>query len=150
MIYKIVCVGKLKEAYLTAMIKEYEKKINKNNRITIVQLEDEKIPKNPSEVTRLKIMETEGEKISRNISNDEYVISLCINGKQCTGNEFRRVISSAVEKGYDKITFIIGGSLGLTEKIINNSDYRLSFSSMTFPHQLMRAMLLDAISTILE
>jgi 23S rRNA (pseudouridine1915-N3)-methyltransferase len=145
MIYKIICVGRIKEQYLNDKISEYEKKINGRDRVVIVQVDDEKIPKNSSETINRKIVEVECEKIEKHIENDEYVIALCIEGKQCSSSELGQIIDRAGDKGYDKITFIIGGSLGLTDKLIRKADFKLSFSAMTFPHQLMRVMLLDAI-----
>jgi 23S rRNA (pseudouridine1915-N3)-methyltransferase len=145
MIYRIICAGNIKEKYFTDKIKEYTDKINARHQIEIIQVDDEKIPKNTSDTINRKIVETECEKMKKHINNGEYVIALCIEGKQCNQKEFGEVIRKAAERGCEKVDFVIGGSLGLSDSIIKEADYKLSFSSMTFPHQLMRVMLLDAI-----
>ena len=142
---KIICIGKLKEKYLKEAIAEYSKRLSRFCKIEIKELSDEKIPDSAHEAEEQKIISVEGEKIMKCIGADEYVISLCVEGKQLSSTEFADEISKITLSGNSTITFIIGGSLGLDEKIKNMSRMKLSFSKMTFPHQLMRIVLAEQI-----
>lgn len=141
----IICVGRLKEDYLSDGIKEYAKRLSRFTTVNIIELPDEKIPDNASESICEKIKETEGKKILAKIGKDDYVISLCVEGKQLPSEDFASTISDVLLSGKSTISFIIGGSLGLDEEIKKISDLRLSFSKMTFPHQLMRLVLIEQI-----
>ena len=142
---KIVCVGKLKEKYLKDAIDEYTKRLSRFCTVQIIELSDEKIPDNASLAEEEKVLEAEGEKILKNISSSDYVFSLCVEGKALSSEEFAQKLSSVALSGKSTICFVIGGSLGLSKAVKARSDFRLSFSKMTFPHQLMRVFLTEQI-----
>ena len=142
---KIICIGKLKEKYLKDAISEYSKRLSRFCKLEIIELNDEKIPDSAHEAEELKVISAEGEKIMKHIGADEYVISLCVEGKQLSSPEFADEISKITLSGNNTISFIIGGSLGLDDNIKKKSNLRLSFSKMTFPHQLMRVFLVEQI-----
>ena len=142
---KIVCVGKLKEKYLKDAIDEYTKRLSRFCTARITELSDEKIPDNPSLAEEEKVLEAEGEKILKCISPSDYVISLCVEGKALSSEEFAQKLSDIALSGKSTICFVIGGSLGLSQRVKARSDFRLSFSKMTFPHQLMRVFLTEQI-----
>lgn len=146
---KLIAVGKLKEKYLRNKLEEYKKVIEKRNKITIIELADESIPKNAGETINTSIKKKEGERILEHIDNTDYVIALCIDGKPLSSKEFAKVIDDGTKKSNGKMVLVIGGSLGLDDKVINRADYKLSFSKMTFPHQLMRIMLLEQMANYL-
>jgi 23S rRNA (pseudouridine1915-N3)-methyltransferase len=142
---KIICVGKIKEKYLKDAIDEYSKRISRFAKLEIIEISDEKIPDNASRSEEEKVIKTEGEKIEKYILPKDYVIALCVEGKNISSNEFADKISKITLSGASSIAFIIGGSLGIYEKIKKISNFNLSFSQMTFPHQLMRVILLEQI-----
>lgn len=142
---KIICLGKLKEKYLKDGIAEYTKRISRFATVEIIELQDEKIPDNASDAECEKIKATEGKKILSKIKNDEYIYSLCVEGTQLCSEDFAKDIEKAALSGFNTITFIIGGSLGLSNEVKNISHKKLSFSLMTFPHQLMRLILTEQI-----
>lgn len=135
---KIICVGKIKENYLRDAIEEYKKRLSKYTKIEIIELQDEGL------MEKDKTIKIEGEKISKNINSKDFIVTLEINGKQLTSEEFAGVIDANLIN-HSCITFIIGGSYGLSEEVIKISNYHLSFSKMTFPHQLFRVLLLEQI-----
>lgn len=139
----IVCVGKIKENYLKDAINEYSKRLSKYCKLNIIELNDEPIPNNLNEKISENIKINEGIKILSQIKNS-YVITLDLKGKQFTSEEF----SDKLEKlslNNSSITFIIGGSLGVSEDVLEKSNELISFSKMTFPHQLIRVFLLEQI-----
>lgn len=148
--FKIICVGKIKETYYVNIIENYRKQIEKFHEIKIIQYDDEKIPQNASEVIKQRIVEKESRLCMTGIEKGDYVIVLCIDGKKCTTKEFSKKIDDIRERGYQTVTFLIGGSLGMSEALIRKADFKLSFSDMTFPHQLMRVMLMDQIQLICD
>ncbi len=135
---KLVCVGKLKEKYLKEACAEYSKRISGFGKIDIIEVQDEKDD-------RPDAIAIEGDKILRNIRNTEYVVALEIDGEGQSSEQLARRMSSLAVKGISDITFVIGGSNGLHETVSKRADYKLSFSKMTFPHQLARVMLLEQI-----
>lgn len=141
----IITVGKIKEKYLKDAITEYTKRLSRYCRLEIIEVSDEKTPDQASEVVEDGIRDKEGEKILRYIKDDAYVITLEINGRMLTSEELADKIDTLGIKGSSHITFIIGGSIGLGREVLKRSDYALSFSKMTFPHQLMRVILLEQI-----
>ena len=141
----IICVGKIKEKYLTDAIAEYSKRLSKYCKLEIIQLQDEKTIENASETVNKQIKDKEGERILKNIPDDSYVITLEINGEMISSEKMADKINSLGITGTSHITFIIGGSLGLSKNVSKRSNYKLSFSKMTFPHQLMRVILLEQI-----
>ncbi len=150
MLFKIICVGKIKEEYYSSQIQELCKQINKKNRVEIIQSEDEKIPKNASDAVKQKIIETESRNSLASIGKNDFVIALCIEGKKYTTEQFAEIIRQAEEREYEAVSFLIGGSLGTSNELIRRADVKMSFSDMTFPHQLMRVMLLDQIRIICD
>lgn len=150
MLFKIICVGKIKEEYYSSQIQELCKQINKKNRVEIIQSEDEKIPKNASDAVKQKIIETESRNSLASIGKNDFVIALCIEGKKYTTEQFAAIIRQAEGREYEAVSFLIGGSLGTSNELIRRADVKMSFSDMTFPHQLMRVMLLDQIRIICD
>ncbi len=142
---KIICVGKLKEKYLKDAVDEYSKRLGRFCNLEITELSDEKIPENASDGEEKKVLMGEGQKILGKISSGDYVVSLCVEGKQKSSEDFASCLSDLALSGKSTVCFIIGGSLGLSDEVKNRSDMRLGFSMMTFPHQLMRVFLLEQI-----
>lgn len=141
----MITVGKIKETYLKDAIAEYTKRLSKYCKLEIVEVADEKTPDQPSDVVESGIRDKEGERIIKHIKEEAYVISLEIKGKLLTSEELAKKIDTLGVQGTSHIIFIIGGSIGLSEAVMARSNYALSFSKMTFPHQLMRVILLEQI-----
>lgn len=141
----IITVGKIKEKFLKDAIAEYSKRLGKYCKLEIIEVADEKTPDNASEVVEDLIRTKEGERILKQVKEDSFVITLEINGKQLTSEELAHKIDSLGIQGQSHLTFIIGGSIGLGREVLARSNYALSFSKMTFPHQLMRVILLEQI-----
>ena len=141
----IITVGKLKEKYLKQGIDEYLKRLTAYAKVEIIELPDEKAPETLSDVEMLQIKDKEGERILSKINPDAHVIALAIEGKMKTSEELADTIDKLGTYGKSKITFIIGGSLGLSQEVMKRADEALSFSKMTFPHQLMRLILVEQI-----
>ena len=141
----IVCVGKIKEKYLKLGIDEFKKRLSKYCKLEIIELEDEKAPENLSDKEMLMIKEKEGKKILSKIKDNSYVIALAIDGTNLSSEELAETINKLGVRGISNITFVIGGSLGLSDEVLSRADYKLSFSKMTFPHQLMRLILLEQV-----
>ena len=141
----LITVGKIKEKYLKDAIAEYSKRLSRYCKLEIVEVADEKTPDNASDTVEDAIRDKEGERILKYIKEDAYVITLEIAGKVLTSEEMAEKIEKLGVQGTSHIIFIIGGSIGLGREILKRSDYALSFSKMTFPHQLMRVILLEQI-----
>ncbi|MDM5220244.1 23S rRNA (pseudouridine(1915)-N(3))-methyltransferase RlmH [Peribacillus sp. NJ11] len=141
----IITVGKLKEKYLKQGIAEYTKRLSAYANIELVEVPDEKAPENLSAADMDIVKQKEGERILAKVSPDSYVITLEINGKQLTSEQLATHMDQLATYGKSKIAFIIGGSLGLGNEVLSRSDYALSFSKMTFPHQLMKLVLVEQI-----
>lgn len=141
----IICVGKIKEKYLNMAIDEYTKRLSKYCKLQIIEVQDEKTDENASDAMNDIVKCKEGERILKNIKDDAYVITLEILGKMITSVELAEHIEQLGVNGKSNITFVIGGSLGLSDEVSKRADYKLSFSKMTFPHQLMRVILLEQI-----
>lgn len=141
----LITVGKIKEKYLKDAIAEYSKRLSKYCKLEIVEVADEKTPDNASETVENMIRDKEGERILKNVKDDAYVITLEIKGKLLTSEELADKINTLGIQGKSHICFIIGGSIGLGDEVLKRSDYALSFSKMTFPHQLMRVILLEQV-----
>lgn len=139
----VVCVGKIKESYFTDAIKEYSKRLSRYCKLTICELKDEATPDHLSSNEKNMILEKEGTRILEKIQDSSYVIALCIEGKQKSSEELAAQIEQLTSSGYSHIVFVIGGSLGLSDQVKKRADFKLSFSPMTFPHQLMRVILLE-------
>lgn len=141
----IITVGKVKESYFRGAIEEYSKRLSKYCKLDIVEVADEKTPDKASETEETQIKEKEAERIMKHVREDAYVIALAIEGKQLDSVELSNKIESLGIQGKSHIQFVIGGSLGLHSSVLSRADYKLSFSKMTFPHQLMRVILLEQI-----
>ncbi len=141
----IISVGKIKEKYLKLGIEEFSKRLSKYSKLEFIELDDEKCPENLSEKDILIVKEKEGNKILSKIKNNSYVIALAIDGKNLSSEELAEKISSLAVSGKSHITFVIGGSLGLSDDVLKRANYKLSFSKMTFPHQLMKLILLEQV-----
>ena len=140
----IICVGKLKESFFKEAVDEYSKRLSRYCKLEITELPDEKIPNNPNEKQIEQIKEKECNNILSHIKKDSYIISLDLTGKQISSEELSLTLDS-LSLSTSHITFIIGGSLGLTKEVLTCSNSILSFSKMTFPHQLIRIFLLEQI-----
>ena len=141
----LVTVGKVKEKYLRDAIEEYKKRLSKYCKLEIHEVQDEKTPDAASENQENLIRSKEGERIMKYLRDDAYVITLEIGGKMLDSLEFSKKIENLGIQGKSHIIFVIGGSIGLGQQVLSRSDYALSFSKMTFPHQLMRVILLEQI-----
>ena len=141
---QIICVGKLKETYLKSAIDEYTKRLSRYCKLTILELPDEKIPEKINETLSYEIKTKECNNILHHIKKDSYVIALDLKGKQFTSEEFSSEIEN-ISMTSSTITFIIGGSLGLTSELLHTCHQKVCFSKMTFPHQLIRVFLLEQI-----
>ncbi|WP_042352923.1 23S rRNA (pseudouridine(1915)-N(3))-methyltransferase RlmH [Bacillus massiliigorillae] len=141
----IITVGKLKEKYLKQGIAEYTKRLSAYAKIDIIELPDEKAPENLSETDMLIVKQKEGERILAKISLDTHVIALAIEGSMKTSEQLAENLDKLATYGKSKVAFVIGGSLGLSDEVMKRSNETLSFSKMTFPHQLMRLILVEQI-----
>ncbi len=144
---RILCVGKIKEAYWRDAIEEYSKRLARFCKLEILEVEDEKTPDKQiqSEVVSDRIKKTEGDRLRRYVKESDYVIALCVEGKQWDSPAFADKLSGIMTAGYNDIDFIIGGSLGIDEALKQLASDRMSFSKLTFPHQMMRVVLLEQI-----
>ncbi len=141
----IVTVGKLKEKYLKQGIEEYLKRLGSYAKVEVFEVPDEKAPEELSDTEMVQVKQKEGERILSKIGQDTYVIALAINGKLKSSEELADSLDKLATYGKSKIAFVIGGSLGLSDEILKRADEQLSFSKMTFPHQLMRLILVEQI-----
>ena len=141
----VITVGKIKEKYLKDAIAEYSKRLSRYCKLEILEVADEKTPDGASEIVEENIREKEGERILKLIKEDAYVITLEISGKMLTSEELADRIETLGIQRKSHLVFVIGGSIGLGREVLRRSDYALSFSKMTFPHQLMRVILLEQI-----
>lgn len=141
----IVTVGKIKEKYLKDAVAEYTKRLGKYCKLEIVEVSDEKTPDMASDTVERQIRDKEAERIGKYLRDDAYVVALAIDGKMLDSEELADKIDTLGIQGKSHITFVIGGSIGLGEAVLQRADYKLSFSKMTFPHQLMRVILLEQI-----
>ena len=141
----ILCVGKVKEKFYREAIDEFTKRLSRYCKLEIVEVSDEKTEEQASETEIRLVKEKEGERILKNIKDDAYVIALCIDGKQLDSEELSEKIENLGIQGTSHIYFVIGGSLGLADEVVRRANFKLSFSKMTFPHQLMRVILLEQI-----
>ena len=141
----IISVGKIKEKFFDDAIKEYSKRLSKYCKLNIVEVKDEKTKENASPTEEDIVKETEGKRILDKISDSSKVIALAIEGKELDAVELAKQIENYRISGTSDVTFVIGGSLGLHKTVLDRADMKLSFSKMTFPHQLMRVILLEQI-----
>ncbi|QQY79727.1 23S rRNA (pseudouridine1915-N3)-methyltransferase [Keratinibaculum paraultunense] len=142
---RVIAVGKIKEKYIRDGINEYLKRLSRYCSVEIIEVEDEKTQENLTNREIDIIKDKEGKRILSKISPNSHIISLVIEGKQMSSEELANKIEDLMIEGVNNLTFIIGGSLGLSREVIEKSNLKLSFSKMTFPHQLMRMVLLEQI-----
>ena len=142
---KLICVGKLKEKYLDDGIKEYLKRISAYSDIEVIEVADERIPDNPSLAEETIVKSKEGRRILDKVKQDDYMILLDVQGKELDSIQFAERIEDCMINGKSTIDFVIGGSLGHGEDVLTRANARISFSQMTFPHQLMRLILVEQI-----
>lgn len=141
----IITVGKIKEKFYRDALDEYKKRLSKYCKLDIVEVADEKTVENASQIVEDKIKEREGARILKYVKEDMHLIALAVNGKKYDSVSFSKKIETLGIQGKSNIGFVIGGSLGLHEDVLKKSDEQISFSDMTFPHQLMRVILLEQI-----
>ncbi len=141
----VASVGKIKERYLTEALEEYGKRLSRYCKLEMIQVADEKTPEGASRAMEEQIREKEGERLLAKIRQDAYVIALAIQGQMPDSVELAGKLEKLGVSGVSHIVFVIGGSLGLSQAVLSRADYLLSFSRLTFPHQLMRVMLLEQI-----
>ncbi|OLN22302.1 23S rRNA (pseudouridine(1915)-N(3))-methyltransferase RlmH [Domibacillus antri] len=141
----IITVGKLKEKYLKQGIDEYVKRLSAYAKIDIIEVPDEKAPEVLSDAEMIQVKEKEGKRILAKVGQDTYVIALAINGKMKSSEQMAADLDKLATYGKSKLAFIIGGSLGLSDAVLKRADEKLSFSNMTFPHQLMRLILVEQV-----
>lgn len=140
----ICCVGRVKEKYFTEAIKEYSKRLGKYVNLEIAEVADEKCPETLSAKEEVQVKAKEGERLLK-VIKDSYVVALTLDGKKMTSEGLAKFFEDTMVGGVSHISFVIGGSLGLSDEVIKRADFKLSFSDMTFPHQLMRVILLEQI-----
>ncbi len=141
----LITVGKLKEKYLVQAVSEYGKRLGRYCTLNIIEVSDEKAPENLSESEKKAVLEAEGERILSHIKEDAYVCALMIEGESVSSEEMAEMINGCMLSGKSHIQWIIGGSLGLSKKVADRADRKISFSRLTFPHQLMRVILLEQV-----
>lgn len=142
---RILCVGKIKEKFMREALGEYSKRLSRYIKLEIAEVADEKTPDNASEREELQIRDKEGERLLKLIRQEDYVIALAIDGKMYDSVTFSQKLDRFGMLGRGSVVFVIGGSLGLGEQVLERADESISFSKMTFPHQLMRVILLEQI-----
>lgn len=141
----VISVGKIKEKYFTGAIEEYAKRLSRYCKLDLIEVPDEKTPDGASEGLELQIKEKEGERILQKIPDGAFVVALAIDGKMLDSEELAGQMEWWNVGGISHVVFLIGGSLGLAPTVLKRADYKLSFSKMTFPHQLMRVILLEQV-----
>ena len=141
----IVCVGKVKERYLRDAIDEYRKRLSRFAKVDVIEVADEKTPEHASDTLNAQIKEKEGERILKHLRDGAFVVALAIEGDQLTSEQLAARIAQWGLHGVSLLQFVIGGSLGLDPRVLRRANMPLSFSKMTFPHQLMRVLLLEQI-----
>ena len=141
----IIAVGKLKEKYWLDAIREYSKRLGSYLKLQIIEIADVRAPERLSDKEQDQVRDQEGAKILDRIRDQDYVIALAIEGREHSSEEFAQMLDQLLTQGRSEISFVIGGSLGLSEAVYERANYQLSFSQFTFPHQLMRVILLEQI-----
>ncbi len=141
----ILCVGKVKEKFYRDAIGEFAKRLGRYCKLDIIEVSDEKTDEQATQTEIDIVKSKEGERLLKNIKDDAYVFCLAIEGSQLDSVELSRKMDKLMSSGKSHIYFVIGGSLGLSDAVLKRADYKLSFSKMTFPHQLMRVILLEQI-----
>ncbi len=141
----IICVGKLKEKFLTDAIKEYSKRLSAFCKLNILELDETKLPDRVSDSDIANALKSESEKILAKVGKDAFVIAMCIEGKMMSSEELSKLFDRISVEGKSRVDIIIGSSFGLSDEVKKRADLRLSVSPMTFPHQLFRVMILEQV-----
>ncbi len=141
----ILCVGKIKEKYFSDAVAEYKKRLGRYCRMEIIEVADEKAPEDISAAMEEEIKRKEGERLLKSIREGDYIIALAIEGEQLSSVELAKKLDKLATRGISQIVFVIGGSLGLSKEVLARAKEKISFSKMTFPHQLMRVILLEQV-----
>lgn len=142
---KIIAVGKLKEKAMDALVKEYSKRLGAFTKIEVIEVADEQAPQNNSHLQNEAVKKKEGERILSKVKDQDYMILLDLQGKMLSSEALAEHIAKVQTYQSSDITFVIGGSLGLSEEVIQRANYRWKISDLTFPHQLVRVMILEQI-----
>ena len=141
----VICIGKLKEKYWTAAIDEYSKRLKGYCSLDIIQLKEARLPDKAGPAEELAVKEAEGEEILKKIKDNQYVITLEVKGKMLSSEKLAEKMGTLAIDGQSNVVFVIGGSLGLSAAVSKRANFKLSFSEMTFPHQMMRVILLEQV-----
>ncbi|MCR4605156.1 MAG: 23S rRNA (pseudouridine(1915)-N(3))-methyltransferase RlmH [Eubacterium sp.] len=141
----VLCVGKIKKKFLSDAVDDYKRRLSSHAQVNIIEVSDEKTPDGASETVEKQIREKEGKRLLEKMPKDAYVIALAIDGKKLSSEHFSEKIEELTVSGVSHIVFVIGGSIGLADEVLRSADMKLSFSDMTFPHQLMRVILMEQI-----
>ncbi len=141
----VICIGKLKEKYWTAAIDEYSKRLKGYCSLDIIELKEARLPDKAGPAEELAVKEAEGEEILKKIKDNQYVITLEVKGKMLSSEKLAEKIETLAIDGQSNVVFVIGGSLGLSAAVSKRANFKLSFSEMTFPHQMMRVILLEQV-----
>nr|WP_307760104.1 23S rRNA (pseudouridine(1915)-N(3))-methyltransferase RlmH [uncultured Peptostreptococcus sp.] len=141
----IISVGRIKEKYLKLGIEEFSKRLSKYCKLDIIEVNDEKAPENLSSKEMNIVKDKEGKSILSKIKQTQYVVALAIDGDKLSSEKFAKKLDKLSLEGNSHICFVIGGSLGLSDEVLSRADMKMSFSDMTFPHQMMRLILLEQI-----
>lgn len=141
----VVCVGKLKELYWREAVFEYGKRLSHYCSLKVEEIKEEKLPDNAGKAEEERTIAAEGERILKKIKEDAFVITLEIKGKELSSEAFAAKMGELAFAGKSELVFVIGGSIGLAPEVSARADFKLSFSRMTFPHQLMRVILLEQV-----
>lgn len=141
----VICIGKLKEKYLSDAIREYSTRLTPFCKFNIIELDEYRLPDKPSDAQIKICLEDEGRRILAKISKNSFVIPMCIEGKLVSSEELSAIVSDAAVCGKSTVDFVIGGSYGLSDEVKKRGDFRLSMGRMTFPHQLARVMICEQI-----
>ena len=141
----VLTVGKIKERFYRQAVEEFQKRLSRYCKLEMIEVTDEKTPERASEAEEIQILEREGRRLQKFIREDAWVCALAIEGNMLDSRELSEKIEKLGMDGVSHIQFVIGGSLGLCDSLLKQADFRLSFSKMTFPHQLMRVILLEQI-----
>lgn len=142
---RVLCVGRLKQDYLRNAVSEYVKMLSRYASVTVEEVDDERAPETMSELQTLSALRREGERLLKRIPANDTVIALCIGGEQVDSAGLAKRLDGFLTRGASRLTFVIGSSLGLCGEVVKRADWKLSFSRLTFPHQLMRVLLLEQI-----
>ena len=141
----VICVGKLKERYWQEAAAEYAKRLSRFHNLQITELKEERLPDKAGPSEELAVIEAEGRAILRALQEDAFTVALDVRGKSMDSPALAALLDGLPLRGHNRVAFVIGGSLGLSEAVLDRADLRLSFSSFTFPHQLMRVILLEQL-----